>query len=97
MSPLMYRCVIRLGPGEMLSVDLNEGKLLLNDAVKHSVASQRPYKKLVEKSVLPLKRLPFQAGVSCCLVVLSRSLFCCRVLLCLLLPCRDFCFFRFLL
>lgn len=41
----------RLGPGEMLSVKLREGKLYLNDELKKSVASQKPYKQWVKTSI----------------------------------------------
>ena len=45
----------RLGPGQMLSVDLKAGKYLLNDELKQSVASQRPYEEWEKKSITALK------------------------------------------
>lgn len=48
----------RLGPGEMLSVNLNEGILRLNDEIKFNIASKRPYNLWIEKSIADLKRLP---------------------------------------
>lgn len=44
----------RLGPGQMLSVNLNEGKLKLNDEIKGNVASKRPYKDWLQTSLVKL-------------------------------------------
>ena len=52
----------RLGPGEMLSVNLNEGKMYLNDELKAGVAASQPYAEWVKKAVVPLDRKPFTGG-----------------------------------
>lgn len=44
----------RLGPGEMLSVNLNNGKLSLNDDIKRNVAAMRPYDQWVKESIIDL-------------------------------------------
>jgi glutamate synthase (ferredoxin) len=52
----------RLGPGEMLSVDLRSGKVALNDEIKKKVASARPYAEWTKKSIIPLERTSFKSG-----------------------------------
>jgi glutamate synthase (ferredoxin) len=54
----------RLGPGEMLSVDLKAGKFALNEEIKDTIASKRPYKQWAEKSIAVLPRLPFNGDVA---------------------------------
>eukprot|EP01035_Chromulina_nebulosa_P019014 gene19014-24834_t len=49
----------RLGPGEMLSVDLKMGKLYDNSYIKDNVAAMKPYKKWTENSIIPLKKQDF--------------------------------------
>jgi glutamate synthase (ferredoxin) len=44
----------RLGPGEMLVVDLESGALLENLAVRKALAAARPYRKLIERTVVSL-------------------------------------------
>src|SRR5690606_6532280 len=44
----------RLGPGEMLVVDLESGTLLEADAVRARLAAARPYERLVARTVVPL-------------------------------------------
>ena len=44
----------RLRPGQMLIVDLKEGRLLLDDEIKHRVASAQPYREWVKKYIVPL-------------------------------------------
>lgn len=53
----------RLGPGEMLSVNLKEGKLYLNDAIKEAVAAKKPYENWVTKTVKPLQRMSFDKDI----------------------------------
>jgi hypothetical protein len=53
----------RLGPGEMLSVNLKEGRLYLNDAVKQAVASKKPYEQWAEQTVIPLVRQSFSKEI----------------------------------
>jgi glutamate synthase (ferredoxin) len=54
----------RLGPGEMLSVNLKEGKVTLNDELKSQVAGQRPYQEWVKKAITPLARHSFSSDVA---------------------------------
>ena len=54
----------RLGPGEMLSVNLKEGKLYLNDELKRSVASARPYVDWASKAIVKLPRSSFKGDVA---------------------------------
>jgi len=44
----------RLGPGEMLSVNLREKKLYLNEELKQLVAARRPYRQWVRSSIQAL-------------------------------------------
>ena len=44
----------RLGPGEMLSVDLKQGTFSLNDEVKSFIANKRPYQQWLKESVTKL-------------------------------------------
>jgi glutamate synthase (ferredoxin) len=53
----------RLGPGEMLSVNLKEGKLYLNDAIKKAVSTKKPYETWVSKIVKPLTRMSFDKDI----------------------------------
>ena len=46
----------------MLSVDLKEGVLRLNDDVKKKAASLRPYGTWAEQSLIPLKQQGFDRG-----------------------------------
>lgn len=49
----------RLGPGEMIAVDLKQGKLMLNDEVKMSNAKKSPYGEWNKRSIVHLKDEPF--------------------------------------
>jgi len=53
----------RIGPGEMLSVDLKSGVFSLNDDIKKRVAEMRPYKKWLADSVTDVPTLPFYGEV----------------------------------
>ena len=44
----------RLGPGEMLSVNIRDGKLSLNDEVKTAVATKHPYGDWVKETIIDL-------------------------------------------
>lgn len=46
----------RLGPGEILSVVLKEGKLRLNDEVKAMVARKQPYKQWVADTIVSMPK-----------------------------------------
>ena len=52
----------RLGPGEMLAVNVKEGKLYLNDEVKQTVVDKKPYAQLLKKSVTPIAKGSFKSG-----------------------------------
>ena len=54
----------RLGPGEMMSVNLKEGKVYLNDELKKNVAQERPYVKWVAEAITPLVRESFKKDVA---------------------------------
>src|SRR5690606_31119144 len=45
----------RLGPGQMLIVDLRRGALLLDEEVKQQVVSEQPYKQWLQKHVMTLQ------------------------------------------
>jgi glutamate synthase domain-containing protein 2/glutamate synthase domain-containing protein 1/glutamate synthase domain-containing protein 3 len=46
----------RLGPGEMIAVDTERGLLLRNDAIKRSVAANKPYASWVRRSIAVCKQ-----------------------------------------
>jgi glutamate synthase (ferredoxin) len=52
----------RLGPGQMIAVDLELGRLLRDDVVKTSVASRRPYGAWLLAQRRSLAPQPFDAG-----------------------------------
>lgn len=54
----------RLGPGEILAVDLNSGKLSLNDEVKKTVSQRRPYGTWADQSIRELRQMPFESEIS---------------------------------
>ena len=56
----------RLGPGEMLAVNVKEGKLYLNDEVKQAVVSKKPYAQLLKSSVTPIVKGSFKSGMYVC-------------------------------
>jgi hypothetical protein len=53
---------LRLGPGEMLSVNLRNGQLNLNNDLKSNIAKLQPYNEWIEKSVISQEREPFNKG-----------------------------------
>ena len=48
----------RLEPGRMLWVDTEEGRIVSDDEIKHSIASARPYRKWLDEFMLKLEDLP---------------------------------------
>ena len=48
----------RLGPGQMIAVDLVRGGLLRNDEIKRELAARRPYRDWVESNLIRLDELP---------------------------------------
>lgn len=53
----------RIGPGQMISVDLREGKIGLNDEVKNKVAKKMPYQKWMKDSLIEFEAKPFKGEV----------------------------------
>jgi len=47
----------------MLSVNIKEGKLYLNDEIKETVVKKRPYSKLVNESIVKLKKGSYKPGM----------------------------------
>ncbi|MDR1363105.1 MAG: glutamate synthase large subunit, partial [Spirochaetaceae bacterium] len=46
----------RLEPGKLLLVDLQEGRIIPNDEVKHDVSTAKPYSSWVKANVIPLEQ-----------------------------------------
>merc|ERR1711871_1523737 len=53
----------RIGPGQMISVDLREGKIGLNDEVKNKVAKKNPHQKWLKDSLVDADMKPFTGEV----------------------------------
>ncbi|KAJ1437181.1 ferredoxin-dependent glutamate synthase [Ochromonadaceae sp. CCMP2298] len=53
----------RLGPGQMLAVKLSEGRLMLNDEVKSTVAAKRPYVDWVKESIKDVPKMSFESDL----------------------------------
>lgn len=53
----------RLGPGEMLAVDLKKGTFTTNDEIKKKVAMKRPYGQWISDSIFDLERKTFDDEV----------------------------------
>ncbi len=54
----------RLGPGEMIAVDVERGLVLHNDEIKDSLARRRPYKQWLEEHLTHLADLPLVSDTS---------------------------------
>ncbi len=48
----------RLSPGRMLLVDLEQGRIVSDEEIKHQIASEHPYRKWLTDNLLPLENLP---------------------------------------
>ena len=48
----------RLEPGRMLWIDTEEGRLISDEEIKHSIASARPYRKWLNEFMVDLEDLP---------------------------------------
>ncbi len=48
----------RLQPGKMLLVDLEKGRMISDEELKHELAAARPYQKMLEEGQFKLKELP---------------------------------------
>jgi hypothetical protein len=53
----------RLQPGRMLLVDTEQGRIIADDELKHSIASERPYGEWLRQNLITLKDLPPPATV----------------------------------
>ncbi|MGY5851654.1 glutamate synthase large subunit [Salegentibacter sp. F14] len=49
----------RLEPGRMFLVDMNEGRIIRDEEVKSKIVSERPYRKWLDKNLLPLAEVPY--------------------------------------
>jgi glutamate synthase domain-containing protein 2/glutamate synthase domain-containing protein 1/glutamate synthase domain-containing protein 3 len=48
----------RLQPGKMFLVDTGEGRIISDDEIKHTIATQRPYRQWVEQGRIELHEVP---------------------------------------
>ncbi len=48
----------RLQPGKMLLVDMEQGRIIEDDELKHTLATERPYRQWIERSRVALDALP---------------------------------------
>jgi glutamate synthase (NADPH) large chain len=48
----------RLQPGKMLLVDTEQGRIIDDDELKHTLATARPYRQWIDRSRIPLDALP---------------------------------------
>ena len=49
----------RLEPGRMFLVDMNEGRIVEDKEIKSIIVNQKPYKKWIDKNLLPLSMIPY--------------------------------------
>jgi glutamate synthase (ferredoxin) len=49
----------RLEPGKMFLVDMNEGRIIEDEEIKNEIVSKYPYRKWLDKNILPLKLVPY--------------------------------------
>ncbi|MDT0677210.1 glutamate synthase large subunit [Autumnicola musiva] len=49
----------RLEPGKMFLVDMNEGRIIGDEEVKTDIVSKLPYRKWLDKNLLPLAEVPY--------------------------------------
>jgi len=49
----------RLEPGRMFLVDMNEGRIVEDEEIKSLIVNQKPYKKWLDKNLLPLSNIPY--------------------------------------
>ena len=49
----------RLEPGKMFLVDMNEGRIIEDDEIKHSVVTKRPYREWLDNNLLQLAKIPY--------------------------------------
>ncbi|MEC8599438.1 MAG: glutamate synthase large subunit [Bacteroidota bacterium] len=49
----------RLEPGRMFLVNMNEGRIVEDKEIKSLIVNQKPYKKWLDKNLLPLSNIPY--------------------------------------
>jgi glutamate synthase (ferredoxin) len=49
----------RLEPGKMFLVDMNEGRIIEDEEIKHSVVTKRPYREWLDNNLLQLAQIPY--------------------------------------
>ena len=49
----------RLEPGRMFLVNMNEGRIVEDEEIKSLIVNQKPYKKWLDKNLLPLSNIPY--------------------------------------
>ena len=49
----------RLEPGKMFLVDMNAGKIIEDDEIKQEIVTRHPYRKWLNKHLLPLAQVPY--------------------------------------
>lgn len=49
----------RLEPGKMFLVDMNAGRIIEDEEIKHNIASKYPYESWVKENTLPLSKIPY--------------------------------------
>ena len=54
----------RLGPGQMLAVDLQNGGVLTGDIIKEDLASRAPYREWLDEHIVHIKHDPHVAGAA---------------------------------
>ncbi len=57
-------CKERLHPGRMLLIDLSEGRIINDNELKHTIASEHPYRKWLDQHLITLDNLPEPLQVS---------------------------------
>ena len=50
----------RLEPGKMFLVDMDEGRIIEDAEIKSKITSKHPYRKWLNKNLLPLKEIPYR-------------------------------------
>ena len=49
----------RLEPGKMFLVDMNAGRIIEDEEIKHNITSKYPYESWVQENTLPLSKIPY--------------------------------------
>jgi glutamate synthase (ferredoxin) len=54
----------RLEPGKMFLVDMNAGRIINDEEIKQKIVSEKPYRKWLNKNLLPLADIPYTGNDS---------------------------------